>query len=116
MNDELDSFDRVMRWRVRLSAVGYALFVAVGLAGSWAGWLQENPTPAVVLLVGSFLAWPQRALPRYYKIDEEVAGAEQLQAERARLDRRLRAIRGLYFLGAVVVLLVVPWAMGTSPI
>ncbi|RDV36594.1 hypothetical protein DV096_17750 [Bradymonadaceae bacterium TMQ3] len=116
MSEELKRFDHVMRWRVRLSAVGYALFVAVGVAGSWAGWLQENPTPAVVLLVGSFLAWPQRALPRYYKIDDEVAGAVQLREERAQRDRRLRAVRGLYFLGAVVVLLVVPWAMGSSPV
>lgn len=114
--DELTRYDRVMRWRVRISAVCYALFVAVGIAASWQSWLQNNPTPAVVLLVVAFLVWPQRPLPRYYKIDEEAPGAEALAVERGQLDRRLRAVRGIYFVGAVVVLVIVPWMMGNSPV
>ncbi|RAL23846.1 hypothetical protein DL240_06750 [Lujinxingia litoralis] len=109
---ELERFDRVLRWRVRVSAVCYALFVAVGLAANWQGWLDREPTPVVALLLVAFFVWPQRALPRGFKLEEVSHGGEALEASRARLDRRLRAVRGLYFLGAVVILVIAPWVMG----
>ena len=110
---DLERFDRILKIRLAVSTTLYAAFVGVGLHGVIAGWHFDNPTPAVLLLVVSYLICPRRAHPKGWE-PEEPESTEGRQQARARniLLRRLNRIRLFYFAAAVFVLALLPWMMG----
>lgn len=109
---DLERFDRILRWRMWISASLYAIFIGVGLHGVITGWHYDNPTPAVLLLVAAFLICPRRAEPKDWEPDPDSA-QDQLEVQaRELVQRRLNKVRLFYFFAAFFLLALLPHFLG----
>lgn len=109
---DLERFDRILRIRVLVSVVTFATFVAVALHGVLTGWHVDNPTPAVILLLVGFFAWPRRAWPRKWEPDPESSKERQEWKGRQIVQKKIDRVRLFYFAVAVVLLAILPFSLG----
>lgn len=107
---DLKRFDLILRIRIAVSAITFAIFLGVALHASIFGWLTDNPTPAVVSLLVAYFAWPRRALPRGWKAETEED--EKLKEVRAIQEDRMRKVRLFYFVSAVFLMAFLPFFLG----
>lgn len=106
----LERFDLILRIRIFVSAIAFAIFIGVGFHAAIVGWLSDNPTPAVVLLVIAFLACPRRVLPKNWEAQTEED--RKLREERKHQERRLQKVRLFYFFVAFFLLALLPFFLG----
>ncbi len=109
---DLQRFDLILRVRILISAVVFAIFVGVALHGVLTGWHFDNPTPAVVLLIIGFFTWPRRAWPRNWKPDEESKQDLREMKGRTILQAKINRVRLFYFVAAAFLLALLPFLLG----
>lgn len=102
-------FNRRFKGRLVASAVLALLFVGAGLHGVIAGWHFDEPTPVVLLLLAAYVACPRGLKEEHLEEELEPARLEALQG---RWRQRLVRARLGFFAVAVVILAVLPIALG----
>lgn len=107
---DLQRFDKILKIRALLSAIIFAIFVALSLHASLTGWLSDNPTPSVIALLLAYFLWPRRALPKSWK--PETDEDQQLLQERRPIESKLRKVQLFYFITAIFLLALIPFLLG----
>lgn len=107
----LETFDRVLRLRVKASLGAYAIFAVMGVHAALTGWLSDSPTPVVVALLISYFLLPRGGYPKGMDL-KKVEDEEAFLRVRRPLEMRFRRIQLAYFFGAFMILAMLPFVLG----
>lgn len=105
----LGPVNRIFKGRLIASAALAVVFLGVGLHGVIDGWHLDQPTPVVLLLLAAYIACPRRLRDKHV---EQALAPERLEALKGQWRRRLVRARLAFFGVAVVVLALLPIALG----